>query len=486
MKIRHFLLVFSAILFLASCGSSGNNRDLKDYLSAYLNDNEGVVAFGNANLKTILDKADYSSINKIGNILSSELESFEGVLNLEDPIYYATEGPFSVEGSPESTSLFVEVLDMAELKDRLLEMGYDLEDSKKGFSYGEDGDFCLGLKDNLAVIYIRGGEFDAEEELAKIMDKSQGDVSAGKVKDILDSEGDIISGVSISNLYESSNTDLRKLPEGQKEELSRIFEDGFVQMNCSFDDGAATIKINNLFSQELLDKIFLDTDIDGTVYEKVNSGNGHALMGLSVNLDVEKLEEFAKNYAEDALNSSLKEVGLDNGIFGMFGSGGVLKNVTDGNVALTVLGNPEENTLAINSYVGASKLGQMAFMGYEENLDLPLALDYEFKDGGIYGTSTVMSDGTEGTEKLPLPVGCENFGKSGISAFINLSEIDVTEFQLEGELKLLEIVKYVTFEFNADGGKIYIKANKGKENILEQAVQSMMDDLMEQINSIKL
>lgn len=487
MKIKQFLFIFSAILLITSCGSSGNNRALKDYLSAYLNDNTNVVAFGNANLKNILDKADYTSIDKVGGMLDGELENFKGILNLEDPVYYATEGPFSLQGSPKSTSLFIEILDMTKLKDKLLEMGYDLEDSDKGFSYGEDGDFCFGLKDNLAVIYIRGGDFGAEEELTKIIEKSKKELSEGRVKDILDSEGDIVSGVSISNLYGSSNTDLEKLPEEQKKELTKIFEDGYVQLNCSFDDGAATITINNLFSKELLEKIFLGTNNDGSIYKKVNAGNGHALMGLSVNLDVEKLEEFAKTYAEDALNENLAVLGLDNNIFGMFGSGGVLKNVTDGNMAVTLTGDPNEYSFGVNSYVGASKLGQMAFMGYNENLALPFDLNYKYKDGGIYGSMALSGEeSSEDQEELPLPVGCENFGKSGITAFVNLQEIDVTEFELQGELKLLEIVKYATFELNAEGGKLYIKANEGKENILKQAVESVMDDLMEQINDIKL
>ncbi|MCH2225112.1 MAG: hypothetical protein MK066_10120 [Crocinitomicaceae bacterium] len=487
MKIKQFLFIISTILLITACGSSGNNRSLKDYLSAYLSENNEVVAFGNANLKNILDKADYKSIDKVGSILDGELDNLKEVLNLDSPLYYATEGPFTVEGSPKSTSLFIEVLNMSELKSKFLEMGYDLDESSKGFSYGEDGDFCFGLKDNLAVIYIRGGEFKVEEELALILEKSQGSVSEGRVKDILDSEGDIVSGVSIANLYGSSNTDLAKLPEEQKEELTKIFEDGYVQMNCSFDDGGATITINNLFSKELLEKIFLGTNNDGAIYNRVNAGNGHALMGVSVNLDVEKLEEFAKTYAEDALNENLEVLGLDNNIFGMFGSGGVLKNITDGHMAVALTGNPDEYSFGVNSYVGASKLGQMAFMGYKENLALPFDLDYEYKDGGIYGSMALSGEGAaEDQEELPLPVGCEGFGKSGITAFLNLQEIDVTEFELQGELKLLEIVKYATFEFNAEGGKLYIKANEGKENILKQAVESMMDDLMDQINDIRI
>jgi hypothetical protein len=258
-------------------------------------------------------------------------------------------------------------------------------------------------------------------------------------------------------------------------------------MSCSFDEGAATIKINNLFSKELLEKIFLGTNNDGTIYNRVNAGNGHALMGISVNLDVEKLEEFARTYAEDALNENLEVLGLDNSIFGMFGSGGVLNNVTDGNMAIALTGDPEDYSFGVNSYVGASKLGQMAFMGYKDNLDLPFNLDYKYKNGGIYGSMALSGEeSSEASEELPLPAGCENFGKSGITAFLNLQEIDVTEFELQGELKLLEIVKYATFELNAEGGTIYIKANEGKENILKQAVESVMDDLMEQINDIKL
>ena len=85
---------------------------------------------------------------------------------------------------------------------------------------------------------------------------------------------------------------------------------------------------------------------------------------------------------------------------------------------------------------------------------------------------------------LILPVGCENFGKSGISAFINVEEIDINDVDIDGVERLLKIVKYITLEYNNEGGRIVIKAKNGKENILEQTVDLVLKEFANELNGI--
>lgn len=68
---------FILTLVLISCGGNKDGRPVQDYLSAFLNSNEKIVAFGKADLNTILNKTEYKKIPKFGLVISKELESYK-------------------------------------------------------------------------------------------------------------------------------------------------------------------------------------------------------------------------------------------------------------------------------------------------------------------------------------------------------------------------------------------------------------------------
>jgi hypothetical protein len=86
--MKKLFLLTGIILILAACGKN-ENRPIEEYVSAFLNENENVVAFGKADIKSILDDMDYSSIPKFGVIMKSQVKEFENLINLNSSIYYA-------------------------------------------------------------------------------------------------------------------------------------------------------------------------------------------------------------------------------------------------------------------------------------------------------------------------------------------------------------------------------------------------------------
>jgi hypothetical protein len=94
--------------------------------------------------------------------------------------------------------------------------------------------------------------------------------------------------------------------------------------------------------------------------------------------------------------------------------------------------------------------------------------------------------GEKSNAVLKLPKGCEGFGKDGLTAFLSFQDIDIEEFGLEGEMKVVEIVDYATLSYGNEGGRIYIKAKKGKENILKQAMDVVLSELTENISNISI
>ena len=128
--MKKIFLLTGLIVILASCGKN-ENRPIEEYVSAFLNENENVVAFGKADLKSILDDMDYASIPKFGLIMKSQVKDFEKCVNLKSSVYYALEGPFLEDGTPTTTLAFIEVKNADSLSSQLSIQGFDME---------EDGD----------------------------------------------------------------------------------------------------------------------------------------------------------------------------------------------------------------------------------------------------------------------------------------------------------------------------------------------------------
>ena len=57
-------------------------------------------------------------------------------------------------------------------------------------------------------------------------------------------------------------------------------------------------------------------------------------------------------------------------------------------------------------------------------------------------------------------------------------------FGLMEEEKILNVIKYVTFEMDENGATIRIQARDGKENILKQAAELMVKELEMKISGL--
>ena len=117
MILRKITLIASVIFLLASCSEEpAQNRQLKEYFSAYLNDNDEVIAFGNAKIKTVLNKAQYEKVMMLKMIIGEQLSTFEGLIDLDGPVYYVANAPLNKDAAPEEITLFIEVVDAEKLK----------------------------------------------------------------------------------------------------------------------------------------------------------------------------------------------------------------------------------------------------------------------------------------------------------------------------------------------------------------------------------
>lgn len=479
-KIFGFLVL---TLVLVACGGNKDGRPLQDYVSAFLNGNETIVAFGKADLNTILNKTEYKKIPKLGVAIDIEVQDFKRSLKLETPVFFAVEGPMDEDGTPKTTYAFFEVTNADSLVGKLKHQGFDM--NKEGdIDYFESGDVCLGVRNNLAILITKKGEFDGKLMLTDAFDKTTNDVSEGKIDELLAAKGDVVLGMSVANLYKTSNTDLSKLSEDKQTELTEMVNDSYVQTAMSFEKGKVVIETKNLFSDELKKKLFFKNDASAGVVKKLGTGN--PTLGFAMNLDMKKMQAFIDEYAPTAMSEIGEMLGGEFQMALAMGGKDGLAGLLSGEVGMVMVGNsnPNEGMSDFNIYVGIGKNGQMFASGAKSMLEIGMAqVDLDAKGIAAFSNASFVP---QAGKRLNVPKGCEIFGKKGITAFINLEGVDLSSFEFEEEAKIIYLVKYVTFEMDENGSKIVIQAKDGKENMLKQAMDVMIEEFSGKIGNMAI
>lgn len=470
-------------IVLVSCGGNKDNRALNEYVSAFLKDSKTLVAFGKADINTILNKSEYRKIPKLGVAVDNELKEFKKSLNTETPVYFALEGPFLEDGTPETSYAFFEVVNEDSLVTKVTQMGFDLEKTE-GFHYFQSGDVCMGVKNNLSILISKKEEFDGKKLLTEAFEKVRGDVSEGKVDEILAANGDIVMGVSIENLYGTSNTDLSSLSAEKQKSLKNMVKDSYVQTSLSFEKGAAVLETKNLFSQALKDKMFFKADPSGSILKKLGTGNPK--LALAMNLDMKKLQSFLNEYSPNTLTELGESMGGPAAFVLASGGDDALSQLLSGEVGIAMVGEPtpEEGISDFNFYVGLGAQGKLFAEEAKSFLSLGMArVDLDGKGLSAYSNAAYLP--LPG-KKLTVPSGCEVYGKKGITGFVYLDGVDLSSFEFEEEQKVTLLIKYVTFEMDENGAKVYIKAKDGKENMLKQAVDVIVEELSGKITNMAI
>ena len=470
-------------LVIVSCGGNKDGRPLQDYVSSFLNGNETIVAFGKADLNTILNKTEYKKIPKLGIALDVEIQEFKRSLKLETPVFFAIEGPLAEDGTPKTTYAFFEVTNADSLVGKLKYQGFDM--NKEGdIDYFQSGDVSLGVRNNLAILITKKEAFDGKQMLVDAFDKTTNDVSEGKIDELLAAKGDVVLGMSVGNLYKTSNTDLSKLSEEKQATLTDMVNDSYVQTALSFEKGKVIIETKNLFTDELKKKLFFNKDATAKVVKKL--GTGTPTLGFAMNLDMKKMQAFIDEYAPTAMSEIGDMLGGEFQMALAMGGKDGLAGLLSGEVGVVMVGNtnPNEGMSDFNVYVGIGKNGQMFATGAKSMLEIGMAkVDLDSKGIAAYSNANFIP---QAGKRLNVPQGCEVFGKKGITAFINLEGVDLTSFEFEEEAKIIYLVKYVTFEMDENGSKIVIQAKDGKENMLKQAVDVMVKELSGKIGNMAI
>lgn len=478
-----FISIILVGLVFSSC-SDISRIDPKDALSSFISNNDSIVAFGTVDLKGILEKIDYENVPKIGKLLSTELATIERFIDLKSPLYYAMQGPIDLDGSPEATYAFLGVLNSDSLVAELMQRGFDV-DIKNEIQYCQDGDIAIGIKENLALIVSKNSDFDTEMLITETFANVDGTISGGKVDEILSEDGDFVLGVNVHSLYTTSHTDLENLDIDKKSELEELLTNTYVQTVIKFEDGAAILETKNYFSDKLKSQLFFNSDESAPIVAKL--GKGKARFGLTMNLDMKKMQAFMDAYSPETIQDLGSLMGGPAQMALMAAGDDGLAGLFNGKFGIVMLGDPDlDGALEpdFSFYMGLASRGQDLAQMAKGLIDFAMA-EIRLEKDGISGYSNAAYV-PDGNGKIVLPKGCENFGKSCISAFINFEGLDYGEIDLGGGESVLGVVKYMTFDYDENGGRLYIKAIEGKENILKQAIGVLVEEFSSEITGISI
>lgn len=482
MAVRKIAFLSMVLFLLGACTTESKKGDITGYVSSFINNNDKTAGFGSAGLKGILNKTDYKSNDKLGLLLGTEMGKIENVLDIDGPIFFVAEGPFSEDGAPDVMHMFMAVKNLDSLKIELESRSFNIE--KAGdVEYADEGDFLIGMNEEIAIVTIQGGDYNAKKIVKENFKMIDGDLAGGTVDEILALEGDMVFGMHLENLYNTSNTDIQKLDKKTQQEVKAMMKGSFVSTNFKFEDGAAVVETKNYFSDALKDRMFLNADAKAPVLKELGSGTPRA--GMSINIDMKKMQAFMDEFSPDATKELARSMGGPAQMALMAAGSDGLSGLFKGQFGGLVFLDQDDfgATPDFNFFVGLTtkgndlgKMGEESLKYFMENVEL---------NAKGLNASTNAENSKPGA-KLNLPKGCEDFGKSGVSLFVNLDGLDMNEFDLDGEENLLRVIKYVTIDYNNDGGKVYVKAKKGQENILKQALDVVLEELISEIGNISI
>lgn len=277
--LKRFSIVALVAVFLVGCSSDkeDSKRSFEDKVSAFMNSNASIGVFGKADLNAILSKGKMEANPLVQMFAGQQLEMLKSELDLKTPVYYAFQAPNKAGGSPEVTYFFIKVKDLEKIKKDLKgERGFVLKETN-GITYTEDGDFILGIRGDLAIVIIRGGDYNAATEVKKAFKFTEGKLADKKLQAEIDTKGDVVVNVRMENL-----------PMGDSGMSKADVKGSTSQVTLNFEKGQVVLKGKVTYSRALKAKIGLSKSSAPLIAKKITDENGNVLMAMQMSMKMPK------------------------------------------------------------------------------------------------------------------------------------------------------------------------------------------------------
>jgi hypothetical protein len=472
-------LLFSPflLLLLFSCNSN-KNRTISEDVSAFIENNSTIAYFGYVDVKSILDKAEYQSIEKFGSEIAKEVGVFEKLISKDQPIYFAMEGTTDLKEGVPTVYAFAEVNNRDSLVANIQKKGFDM-DKADDFDLHESGDVAFAVSDKRIVFVTKPGLTEGKTVIKKAFEGLNGECPDNKVKEILSQKGDVVLGTDLEATY-SGLDKIIQMDESKKSELKKMTENSYSQAVLTFESGAINLNMKNFLSNELKAYFGMGVNADNVVSKL---GSGPVQAAFVMNADMKKIQSFLDRFAPNLMEKVGENAGGEAQFaIAMLGDEG-LAGLFSGKLGIALMGTPDNSGAfkpEFNFYVELGNTVLPMVKGMADGLGANMA-KFEMNGTKINGfTSPGYLPGNGG---LKLPNGCENFGRKPISGFVNFDGLDMSSFDLEGNERYVKLFRYLTIEMDGDGGTIHFEAKNKQKNILKVIVDEASQDIKERVNS---
>lgn len=473
------LIFLTALVYIFySCDSSTKNRIIAEDVSAFIETDTAITYFGYIDVKSILEKAEYQSIEKFGSEIAKEVAVFEKLINKEQPIYFAMEGATDLNVNSSKVFAFAEVTNRDSLVANIEMKGFDM-DKSDAFDFHESGDVAFAVTDNRIVFVTQPGLTEGKSHIEKAIEGLHSESSENKVKEIISQKGDIVIGSDLAASF-NAMANLIELDNSKKSELKKITDNCYSQAVVNFEKGEINVEMKSFLSKELKSFYAMGSNSD-VVVSKLGSGPVQA--AFAMNIDMKKIQAFLDKYAPNYMEKAAENAGGEAQFaISMLGDEG-LSGLFSGKVGVALMGKPDNSGAfkpEFNFYVELGNAVLPMLKGVSDGFGSAMA-KLDINGNKVNGfTSASYFPGSGG---LNLPSGCENFGKKPISGFVNFDGLDMSNFDFDGNERYFELFRNLTFEMDADGGLLHLEAKNKKKNILKVIVDEASQDLKERVNS---
>lgn len=461
------LFLLPLLLLFVACGKK-NDLSAESAISAIIAKNEKIISFGHVSPLAIINKAGIQKIPQINLLVGAQLALWQKGIDLERPIYYAVEG---LDATQQLTTYgVINVKNKDSLNDVISQMGYTLEKTND-ILYYQENDVTFGFDDKILIVITKSGEYDGKSLLTKTFETAKGDLSEGKVADILSQKGDFVSGSSLEHIYQSSNPYIGKLTSKQKEEITELTSDGYIQSVLSFNNGEMRLTSKNLYSDELKDRFYTDKAPIKNITSKLKGGN--AWMGFSMNIDLKKTNDFINEFAPNFFKEIAKNLSTEAKLMLLSLGDKALSKLISGEFAFVKTGNETktlEMTKNFSGFIGNGSekklLPTLLEIASKKNNDFKnLTEKVQFTNHPGYIAFTAKDD--HDNRPVKLPNFATNFGKSSLFFFVDFQEM-TKQFELPRELQIIRIFDYAIIDGTRDETIMVLKTNNASKNILQQ------------------
>jgi hypothetical protein len=492
MRYLTFSIASLCIAILFSCRSEQKSAcPTVDYVNSFLAENDKIVFYGGVAIDDLLQKTGLLSVSGIGESFGDQIENVKLSLALDERVYFALGGPLDRQGMPSSIYFFVHVRNKLMVRELLEENGYYFDDDG-GIMVAEDVTSAIGFTDDLLIAV--SGEYgeDFKAMLLEAFSVSNEKKSNQKIEENLARKGDVLFVSHLENLYTTSNTDLNKLPNEQQEEIARMTEGSHIAATLSFETGKMVLEAF-VKGNEAMDRLLVFNEAPPVdVPARLGPGLGYA--GLSLNLNMQKVDALMNDFNVDIMGELVKEAGPVAKLIRTL-IGDKLSSIINGSFGMALMSRPGSVEFAKNPklhvYFGMGKSSELLA---ELFADLLAAGNLEKQGEGVYLMDktlvkieqnemvmwTGFDQGYENIQFSPLdvPKHIPNFGNKPFSMYIDISDMELEKLGVDQMIEsLAELGSYISLEANNEGGRMVIQLKNTEENFLRALVKGFQNEI---------